>query len=242
VVDYQVANRAGSLTFIGTDYFNGWPIYVTDRDLSKHGVAVGTTGAGKTEYGLTIIESAIRAGHPVIYVDGKGDLKIAARIRAFAEKQQRKFYLFNADNVAQSDVYKERSVYPGPQAGHLLSMGRSSGIQVLNLAQSFSIFGLPRRMLKRRSSKPSRPRTPWCASSSIATLTPSELPVGRFGHEEAVHGPDCLSDADRSIIVAAVYELSYHPEVIRNLEVGTAIVIDKNRRKVRKLVIRRSQL
>jgi hypothetical protein len=127
------------LTFIGTDYFNGWPIYVTDRDLSKHGVAVGTTGAGKTEYGLTIIESAIRAGHPVIYVDGKGDLKIAARIRAFAEKQQRKFYLFNADNVAQSDVYKERSVYPGPQAGHLLSMGRS-GIQVLNLAQSFSDF------------------------------------------------------------------------------------------------------
>jgi hypothetical protein len=70
VVDYQVANRAGSLTFIGTDYFNGWPIYVTDRDLSKHGVAVGTTGAGKTEY-------------------------------AFAEKQQRKFYLFNADNVAE---------------------------------------------------------------------------------------------------------------------------------------------
>lgn len=110
----RLPNRAGSLTFIGTDYFNGWPIYVTDRDLSKHGVAVGTTGAGKTEYGLTIIESAIRAGHPVIYVDGKGDLKIAARIRAFAEKQQRKFYLFNADNVAQSDVYKERSVYPGP--------------------------------------------------------------------------------------------------------------------------------
>lgn len=417
----RLPNRVGRFTCIGSDYCSGWPVCVTDGAWSKHGMAVGTTGAGKTECGLAVVESAIRAGHPVIYVDGKGDAKIAARLRAFAEKKGRRFYLFNANNVADSDVYnslaggnftskadrimairnewtephyetlclgfvqtsfkvldcvgiqpdlrqlttymstasllallrrkghrgeerqalarevegqmeaektaisglkaeisniansalgplfgvtnaarnghtvfnleqaraegavvffslpglkypktagniarlvlndvkatagtsqkpllvvlEERSVYPGPQAGHLLSMGRSSGIQVLNLVQSFSDF-----RFASTDAETAVEQTIASTNTFVCFQLNSDVDAERAARlagsimkkeftAQTVSATPTGASSSR-----AVYEFSHHPEVIRNLEVGTAIVIDKNRREVRKVAIRRSRL
>jgi len=102
-------NRFRHYTIIGTEYYRGWPVILTDRDCTKHLLAAGTTGAGKTEFSLGIIESAIRTGHPIICLDGKGDMSIAERIRAFAESHGRKFFLFNGVNPIHSDVYNPLS-------------------------------------------------------------------------------------------------------------------------------------
>lgn len=105
----KLPNRMGRFTLIGAEYYHGRPALISDSELNKHGIAAGTTGAGKTEFALAIVESAIRKGHPVLYIDGKGDTAIAARIRAFAERTGRNFYIFNGVDTDASDVYNPLS-------------------------------------------------------------------------------------------------------------------------------------
>ena len=102
----RLPNRLFHFTVLGTEFYRGWPVLVTDRDLSKHCVAAGTVGAGKTEFSLGLMESAICGHHSVTCIDGKGDIEIAERIRAFAQKSGRPFYFFNGVDPTNSDVYQ----------------------------------------------------------------------------------------------------------------------------------------
>ena len=68
---------------------------LSDKDANLHTLCIGTTGSGKTTTIANIIESAVLRKHPVIYVDGKGDLDLAKRLRDFAKSKQTPFYLFS---------------------------------------------------------------------------------------------------------------------------------------------------
>ena len=80
---------------LGVDRVTGEPVYLIDDDANLYTLAIGTTGSGKTTGIANIIESAILRKHPVIVVDGKGDLTLARRVKEYAEKNQRPCYVFS---------------------------------------------------------------------------------------------------------------------------------------------------
>lgn len=90
-------------TLLGIDLYRGKNVQLTDHDANLHTLAIGTTGSGKTTGIANVIESAIRRGYPLIYVDGKGDLALADRVKHFATQQGRVFYRFSM--VGESLAY-----------------------------------------------------------------------------------------------------------------------------------------
>jgi conjugal transfer pilus assembly protein TraD len=82
-------------TILGIDQQTGHYVPLADKDANLHTLAIGTTGSGKTTGIANIIESAIVRRHPLFYVDGKGDLELAKRVRRFALEQGIPFYLFS---------------------------------------------------------------------------------------------------------------------------------------------------
>ncbi|WP_323870624.1 helicase HerA domain-containing protein, partial [Xenorhabdus szentirmaii] len=77
----------------------GQEITLTPDVLKKHIGLVGTTGSGKTITIKTFLEYAILKKQAGIFIDAKGDMKLAEEIRKFAEKHKRPFYHFNTDGV-----------------------------------------------------------------------------------------------------------------------------------------------
>jgi hypothetical protein len=73
----------------------GKPVLVTDEELNMHALVLGATGAGKTNTLMVILESAIRRGKPVIFVDGKGDPGLVADLEKLALKYDRPFQAFS---------------------------------------------------------------------------------------------------------------------------------------------------
>lgn len=73
----------------------GNPVTVKDEELNMHALVLGATGAGKTNTLMVMVESAIRRGKPVIFVDGKGDPKLIADIERLATKYDRPFQAFS---------------------------------------------------------------------------------------------------------------------------------------------------
>ena len=93
-IQQLLSAAAASGTFLGVDGV-GQNAYLSDKDANLHTLCVGTTGSGKTTTIANIIESAVVRKHPVVYVDGKGDLDLAYRLRDFSRQQQTPFYLFS---------------------------------------------------------------------------------------------------------------------------------------------------
>ncbi len=87
------ACEGGSI--MGIDCNTGEPVTLMDKAANMHTLAIGTTGSGKTTSICNIVESAIVRNLPLIYVDGKGDTKLAKSIGDFAKQQDRPFYLFS---------------------------------------------------------------------------------------------------------------------------------------------------
>lgn len=87
------AIEGGSI--LGINQVTGEAVSLMDKDANLHTFVVGTTGSGKTVTLCNIIESVISRGLGLIFLDGKGDTKLAKRIEAFAKQQNRKFYCFN---------------------------------------------------------------------------------------------------------------------------------------------------
>lgn len=73
-------------------------ITLNDKELNQHCFLVGTTGAGKTVTLSNFAESAIQRGIPLVYVDGKGEVKLVSQLQRLAEQYGRKFYLFSVNN------------------------------------------------------------------------------------------------------------------------------------------------
>lgn len=90
---------AGDRTLLGVNWRTGRQVHITDADLNNHVLNVGTTGRGKTVTNLNLVESHIERGLPVLFLDGKGDVRTGAQIKAFAESHGRKAYLFHQAHV-----------------------------------------------------------------------------------------------------------------------------------------------
>lgn len=84
---------------LGRTLTGGQEITLTPDVLKKHIGLVGTTGSGKTITIKTFLEYAILKKQAGIFIDAKGDMKLAEEIRKFAEKHKRPFYHFNTDGV-----------------------------------------------------------------------------------------------------------------------------------------------
>jgi hypothetical protein len=102
VVQARPARRGGAVV-IGSEWQTGVAVSISDSDLSKHVLVVGTTGAGKTTGLLNLIEGS--AGMGTVVVDGKGDYKLARRIIEMAKARGQKAYLFDATGNEASAVY-----------------------------------------------------------------------------------------------------------------------------------------
>ncbi|EEM31487.1 MULTISPECIES: type IV secretory system conjugative DNA transfer family protein [Bacillus cereus group] len=84
---------------LGRTMTGGQEITLTPDVLKKHIGLVGTTGSGKTITIKTFLEYAILKKQAGIFIDAKGDMKLAEEIRKFAKKHKRPFYHFNTDGV-----------------------------------------------------------------------------------------------------------------------------------------------
>ncbi|WP_051271678.1 type IV secretory system conjugative DNA transfer family protein [Shimazuella kribbensis] len=73
----------------------GKPVIVKDEELNMHALVLGATGAGKTNTLMVILESAIRRGKPVIFVDGKGDPALVNDLEKLATQYNRSFQAFS---------------------------------------------------------------------------------------------------------------------------------------------------
>ncbi len=82
-------------SILGVDKNTGEQAVLYDKDANLHTLAVGTTGSGKTTTIFNIVHSAVARDLPLFYVDGKGDLELANKVRVICAKHNRKFYLFS---------------------------------------------------------------------------------------------------------------------------------------------------
>ena len=64
-------------------------IWLTDDDVRQHMLVTGTTGSGKTEGLLGFAANALSWGSGLVYIDGKGDVSIYARVFALAYQSGR---------------------------------------------------------------------------------------------------------------------------------------------------------
>lgn len=58
---------------LGTDEY-GLPIMVPVKDLTRHGIIMGTTGSGKTTLIRTMADAAMKLGGGFCFIDGKADV------------------------------------------------------------------------------------------------------------------------------------------------------------------------
>jgi intracellular multiplication protein IcmO len=78
------AQKAKGLVFLGNDQDSGDEIWLTDPQARTHMIVFGTTGSGKTEFLLSLVYNALIHGSGFIYVDGKADTSLYAKIYSMA--------------------------------------------------------------------------------------------------------------------------------------------------------------
>jgi intracellular multiplication protein IcmO len=77
-------NKARGIYFYGNDLTTQEEIWFSNEDMRTHTLMLGTTGCGKTEAMISIAYNALVQGSGFIYVDGKGDNTLFAKIFALA--------------------------------------------------------------------------------------------------------------------------------------------------------------
>lgn len=79
---------------------SGKEIWLTKQMMRQHMLVSGTTGSGKTEFLLTLLLNSFANGGGGIFVDGKGDMNVHARVLAMADKFGRRddVYVLNFMN------------------------------------------------------------------------------------------------------------------------------------------------
>lgn len=92
---------AGDKTLLGVNWRTGTPVHIPDADLNNHALIVGTTGRGKTVTTLNLVESHIQRGLPVLFLDGKGDVRTGSQIKKYAESCGRKAHIFHQSQVGR---------------------------------------------------------------------------------------------------------------------------------------------
>jgi intracellular multiplication protein IcmO len=77
-------NKAQGITFFGNDRRNSEELWFSNDDMRTHVLIFGSTGSGKTEMLVSLAYNALIQGSGFIYVDGKGDNSLFAKIYALA--------------------------------------------------------------------------------------------------------------------------------------------------------------
>ncbi|MBY0380038.1 MAG: DUF853 family protein, partial [Burkholderiales bacterium] len=94
--DSQNTDYNDSICF-GTKYNYDEGIAITDKELNQHTLVIGTTGSGKTTTLMNIVDSCCKRNLPLIYVDGKGSIKLANKINEICKKYNRRLKVFSLD-------------------------------------------------------------------------------------------------------------------------------------------------
>jgi intracellular multiplication protein IcmO len=76
----QKPNIARGIAFFGNDRKTGEELWFADDDMRTHALIFGSTGSGKTEALVSLAYNALVQGSGFIYVDGKGDNSLYAKV------------------------------------------------------------------------------------------------------------------------------------------------------------------
>lgn len=77
---------AQGIFYIGVDRFSRKEIWLTNSDCRQHMLVLGTTGAGKTETLMGFLANALTWSSGFLFVDGKADVSVFAKIYALARQ------------------------------------------------------------------------------------------------------------------------------------------------------------
>ncbi|MBT4963093.1 MAG: TraM recognition domain-containing protein [Francisellaceae bacterium] len=75
-----IAKKAGGIALFGNDRRSREEVWFTNDDMRTHVLIFGSTGSGKTEALVSIAFNSLIHGSGLIYVDGKGDNSLFAKI------------------------------------------------------------------------------------------------------------------------------------------------------------------
>lgn len=73
-------NIARGISFFGNDRKSGEELWFANDDMRTHALIFGSTGSGKTEALVSLAYNALIQGSGFIYVDGKGDNSLYAKV------------------------------------------------------------------------------------------------------------------------------------------------------------------
>ena len=73
-------NQARGIYFFGNDKKTNEELWFTNEDMRTHALIFGSTGSGKTEALISLAFNALIQSSGFIYVDGKGDNSLFAKI------------------------------------------------------------------------------------------------------------------------------------------------------------------
>lgn len=76
----RLPNMARGITYFGNDIKSGEELWFANEDMRTHALIFGSTGSGKTEALISIAFNALTQSSGFIYVDGKGDNSLYAKI------------------------------------------------------------------------------------------------------------------------------------------------------------------
>ncbi|MCC2626040.1 MAG: Type secretory pathway VirD4 component-like protein [Burkholderiales bacterium] len=81
---------------LGTD-LNQIPVMISHKELNQHTLVIGTTGSGKTSTLLNIVYDCCSQNLPLIYLDGKGSIKLVDKISQICSQFGRALKVFSID-------------------------------------------------------------------------------------------------------------------------------------------------
>ena len=98
------------ITFFGNERKTSKEVWFTNSDVRTHCLIFGTTGAGKTETMLSICVNSLNQHSGFIYVDGKGDNELWAKVFSLVASRGRldDLYIINF-MTSHMDAYKKTS-------------------------------------------------------------------------------------------------------------------------------------
>jgi len=73
-------NKAQGIYFFGNDIKTNEELWFSNVDMRTHVLIFGSTGSGKTEFLISIVYNSLLQSSGFIYVDGKGDNSLFAKI------------------------------------------------------------------------------------------------------------------------------------------------------------------
>ena len=85
----NLPRKGNGIFYVGFDRNTGEPIFLSNSDLRQHQFTMGTTGSGKSEFLISKVTNALNWGSGFIYVDGKADTGLYAKVYSLARRYGR---------------------------------------------------------------------------------------------------------------------------------------------------------